>query len=145
MARVFVTPDSDPDVYYLVESSVGPHAANSRDDVLLVQFFLRVFSDREKRYRPQGAMDLVVNGAYSDVTGSYIKQFADENDKTPMYVNGTQVKRQLTVVESPIGNRAVAGGWLILQMNREYQRMFPKTGLPSSPQFPQELRKKFYV
>jgi hypothetical protein len=145
MARVMVSPDDDPDIYYIVEYPVGPNSVNHRDDVLLVQFFLRVLSDRNKSYRPPGPQDLGISGAYGDLTGAYIKQFADANNQTPMYDNGNLVKRPLAIVDSPVGNAAVMGGWLIKKMNREYQTSFPKTGLPHSPLFPRELGKKFYV
>jgi hypothetical protein len=144
VARVMVSADDDPEIYYVVEYPVGPNAVNHRDDVLLVQFFLRILSDRNKSYRPPGH-DLVISGAYNDLTGAYIKQYADANNQTPMYDNGNVVKRNLTTVDSPIGNTAVTGGWLILKMNLEYMAAFPKTGLPHSALFPRELRKKFYV
>ncbi len=83
MARVMVSADDDPEIYYIVDYPVGPHAWNHRDDVLLVQSFLRVLADREKRYRPSGGHDLVISGAYNDLTGAYIKQFADANNQTP--------------------------------------------------------------
>ncbi len=83
MARVMVSADDDPEIYYIVDYPVGPHAWNHRDDVPLVQSFLRVLADREKRYRPSGGHDLVISGAYNDLTGAYIKQFADANNQTP--------------------------------------------------------------
>lgn len=144
MARVMVSSDDDPEIYYIVDSPVGPNSVNHRDDVLLVQFFLRVLSDKDKRYRPAGH-DLVISGAYNDLTGAYIKQFADANNQTPMYDNGNLVKRPLTIVDSPVGNSAALGGWIIRQMNLQYQSAFPKTGLPHSPLFPRELAKKFYI
>jgi len=148
MARVMVTPDSDPDIYYVVDDSVGPHSANRRDDVLLVQFFLRVLSERDKRYRPPSAKDLVINGVYSDLTGAYIKQFADQNNQTPLYDEGRLVQRVVTRVESPVGRPSGGsgwGGWIIMKMNEDFQRWFPKTGLAQSALFPNELRRKFYV
>jgi len=145
MARVMVTGDDDPDIYYVVDEPVGPHGANRRDDVLLVQFFLRVLSDREKRYRPRDAKDLAVIGHYNDLTGSYIKQYADESNQTPLYDDGGLVKRVLTRVEPPGKPAGVSGAWIMAKMNEDYQRLFPKTGLPHFPLFPNELRKKFYI
>lgn len=145
MARVMITGDDDPDIYYVVDDSVGLHGVNRRDDVLLVQFFLRVLSDREKRNRPPDAKDLAVNGAYTDLTGAYIKQYADEHNQTPLYDDRGLVKRVLTRVEPPGRPAGLSGAWIMERMNEDYQRFFPKTGLPHFPLFPNELRKKFYI
>lgn len=148
MARVIVSGDDDPDIYYVVDSPVGPNCTNRRDDVLLVQFFLRIFADRDKRYHPAGAKDLTISGVYDDLTGTYIKQYADEGNRQQ---KGLLMVKSDGRVDSPVGSGSqfIPGGsannWVIIRMNLDYQRWFPKTGLPHFPLFPKELRKNFYV
>jgi hypothetical protein len=148
MARVLVSGDDDPDIYYVVDDAVGPSCANRRDDVMLVQFFLRIFADRDDRYRPAGAKDLAISGVFSDQTAAYLKQYAEEGNRQQ---KGLMMVKSDGRVDSPVGSGSqfIPGGsgsdWVIIRMNLNYQRWFPKTGLPHSSKFPSELRKNFYV
>ena len=57
MARVYIT-TGNISICYTIDGAVGTGCANKRDDVLLVQFFLKVIS---RRVRRQTAIDLKTN------------------------------------------------------------------------------------
>src|SRR5215208_4070845 len=67
-------------VFYGIDLAVGPGKANRRDDVLLVQFFLRSISRTtdnvtKESYSPPGQAPLLVDGLYGPRTAAYLKHF----------------------------------------------------------------------
>src|SRR5215831_18979374 len=84
MAHVLILspPTSIMRVFYGIDHAVGVRGANRRDDVMLVQFFLRALSrvddpvSRES-YFPKGQALIEVDGIYGGQTAAYIKHFED--------------------------------------------------------------------
>lgn len=65
---------------YLVQRAVGAGRANRRDDVMLVQFFLKAISHRQdtksgESYKPPGEPELAVDGVCGSHTIAYIRHF----------------------------------------------------------------------
>jgi hypothetical protein len=84
-ALLNTTTGSRVPVIYTVESVVGIGGANKREDVLLVQFFLRVAMDetkglgREDRFLPPGENPISIDGRFGKQTAAYIKFFQEES------------------------------------------------------------------
>lgn len=79
MPRVFLFNEA-MQVVYSVDQTVGQGAANLREDVLLVQFFLRVLmEDRNgESFRPPGERPITIDGAFGKQTNTYIKFFEEQ-------------------------------------------------------------------
>ena len=61
--------------FYNIESSVGRHGANNREDVLLVQFFLSEVGNRGPHPLPPPATKLKVDGNADSVLEEWIEWF----------------------------------------------------------------------
>src|SRR5438128_12432047 len=67
-------------VFYGIDLAVGVRGANRRDDVMLVQFFLKSISKTndsvtKESYMPPGQAPLGVDGLYGPRTAAYLKHF----------------------------------------------------------------------
>ena len=89
MARTLVltTPKRFGTLAYVVDRAVGPGRANQRDDVLLVQFFLRVLGPRPvehttESFLPPALQNLAIDGAFGTRTAEAIKVFQAQFNKT---------------------------------------------------------------
>jgi hypothetical protein len=139
--------DDDPDPYFVNEEAVGPNCPNRRDDVLLVQFFLRALSDRDNRYRPEKAKDLSVTGIYTADTTAYAKAYVAEGNRQKAALQPVSDDGR---VDSPVKTGSLFSPssqmiYVILRMNLDYKRAWPKRRLTSSPNFPKELKANFYI
>ena len=83
MARVYVLqqPTALLAQLYVVDRGVGVGLPNQRDDVLLVQFFLRTlmppkgsYADQEV-HQPAGQTPLAIDGVWGPQTHAYVKAF----------------------------------------------------------------------
>jgi peptidoglycan hydrolase-like protein with peptidoglycan-binding domain len=74
MAKVILTTTGD--IFYTIEHAVGPGCPNRTDDVLLVQFFLKVILQTMKTIPPIG-----IDGVFGPQTRDAIKSFQDEINK----------------------------------------------------------------
>jgi hypothetical protein len=86
MARVTLWPGLSPEPYfYNVDEAVGPSCPNRRDDVLLVQYFLKVAFDNGKAYDPPlvppAGQPLTVTGMADPITFRWIKDFQEQAKK----------------------------------------------------------------
>ena len=81
MAKVFLTGNPVQKVLYTVEHTVGTGGANRRDDVLLVQLFLRVQMEdggSEAPSRPPDRRPLAIDGICGNDTLAYIRYYQEE-------------------------------------------------------------------
>ena len=84
MARVFIVSRTDMKHCYTVDQPVGMGCPNIRDDVLLVQFFLRRAMDEcptSKGIFPPGERPISVDGIAGPQTFRYIKFYQDEDNR----------------------------------------------------------------
>jgi len=137
-------------ILYTIEGAVGRGGENRRDDVLLVQFFLRVQMEEggsEAPYRPPGRDPLAIDGICGANTLAYILFFQEEAQRRfpgvapapdgrvdPMRSGGlfsSITKHVYMIVTLNVGYREKRGD-MILDIGRD-------------PFFPAELRKSFYI
>lgn len=77
MARVYLTNFEGMDVIYTVDQAVGTGCPNKRDDVLLVQFFLKVKSEgpQKSEFTPAGREPLKTDGVWGPASQAYLNHF----------------------------------------------------------------------
>src|SRR5882672_8015257 len=71
---------------YFIDGAVGQGRANRRDDVLLVQFFLKALSKRSEvesgeSYQPPGQREIQVDGVCGSATTAFIRHFQGVIDR----------------------------------------------------------------
>jgi hypothetical protein len=108
---------------YCVEGSVGPGAGNRRDDVLLVQYFLReAFKSGFFKSEPFSG-DLAVDGAAGPRTFAAILHFQKASQKlgVPISTDGR--------VDAPIGEQAAGSisntAYTIVRLNQAFNKARP--------------------
>lgn len=126
---------------YNVSFAVGYGKYNVRDDVLLVQYFLKKIWDKHKTKAQPPAGVMKVDGFMGPTTHRWIKNFQSgatmkTPDPTVMYQDG-------------IVNRAVADSliaetertWTIVMLNYNFEVKYPELYyiLPLAPDLPPEL------
>lgn len=151
-ALINTTSGSKVPVIYTVESAVGIGAANKREDVLLVQFFLRIAMEerkifgREDRFLPPGEKPISIDGRFGRQTAAYIKFFQDETSK----LSGFPGRGDSRVDPFAGVFRGVNTGKLLTIVALNFDHLERRgTGFHSSlvfdPRFPIELKKFLYV
>ena len=135
---------------YTIEGAVGRGGENRRDDVLLVQLFLRVQMEEggtEAPYRPPGRNPLAIDGICGTDTMAYILYYQEE------------AKRRFPAVAPPPDGRVdpmrsgtlfasiTSKVYMIVSLNVGYRE---KRGdmvldIARDPLFPADLRKSFYI
>lgn len=84
MARVYLRNIGSFKVLLTVEQTVGRGCPNRRDDVMLVQFFLKVATDGgvpSGGYGPPGQQPIKIDGIYGHQTQAYIDYYQAENSR----------------------------------------------------------------
>ncbi len=150
MARVYLVSNPTQKILYTLDQAVGRGGANRRDDVLLVQLFLRVQMEEggsEAPYRPPGRKPLEIDGICGDETLAYIRFFQEEakrrfptapvpDGRVDPILSGTafaSITHQMyMIVTLNIGYRQKRGDLLLMDIGKD-------------PHFPAELKKSFYI
>lgn len=149
MARVWLYGKSGMSVLYSVDAPVGAGCANRRDDVLLVQLFLRVARDTIggcKGFVPPGRPEITVDGLNGPNTQAHLDFFLEETNR-----RGNNLTRDGRVDPVLQGQQAgsISGKlYTILALNKEYLFRHGSAKLAdirSGPYFPPELAKSLYV
>lgn len=150
MARVLVTGNALQKVLYTIDESVGPGCANHHDDVLLVQFLLRIQMEEggsEPPYRPPGRSFIRADGSCGEETLAYIRYFQEEAMRrfpaeAPPPDGRVDPMRSGSIIASITGKK-----YMIVSLNVGYREkrgdMYLDIG--RDPLFPPALRKSFYV
>jgi len=64
--------------FYNVDHAVGPHAANHRTDVMLVQFFLHEIYNHLSNIANKPNGDMTIDGTFGPITAHWIIQFQND-------------------------------------------------------------------
>ncbi len=107
--------------FYNIRQSVGPGRANSRTDVMLVQFFLQQIFDHPNavKDKPVGAK-MEINGTYDEIVGAWIKQY-QVSSRLPLVADGRVDRAPQQVAKTPRAHRF----YTITMMNYEYRAYYP--------------------
>lgn len=140
---------------YFINNAVGQGRANRRDDVLLVQFFLKALSKRSEvesgeSYQPPGQREIQVDGVCGTTTITFIRHFQGVINRAAK----ESVFRpwQDGVVDPvPPGGMfgTVHGGvYTMISLNTAYSSLYGKDAhsrIFSDPFLPQELAAAFFI
>lgn len=152
MARVFFI-NKPMKVIYSVEQSVGQGCANRRDDVYLVQFFLRIAMEPAPEtgvgFIPPGQKPIVIDGSFGPQTNAYIRFFEKEVKRLNPSAHILQDGRIDPVPPNSGGYSATNGSiYKIYALNLAY---FRRRGLQrhlelcGDPLYPNALNPSLYV
>jgi hypothetical protein len=148
MARIWLRhKQEEMRVFYDVEAAVGRGAPNKRDDLLLVQFFLRVAMENADSpgYMPPGQTQIDIDGHYGPQTQAYIDFFQQEakrRNPARMPILDGCIHPVHTPFARPVGPEQVHD---IYALNRLYQKRRPHhDNLGADPLFPADLTPSFY-
>jgi hypothetical protein len=136
---------------YTVEQAVGIGGANRRDDVLLVQFFLKVAmldSPNSKPYIPPGEQPISIDGSCGPQTCRYIKFYQEEGNRRNPGVKTTTEGRIDPVAGGSLTSSISHTFYTILALNVSYKDRRGKDlheDISKDPLFPAELAKSLYV
>lgn len=156
MAHVLVIspPTSIMRVFYGIDQAVGVRGANRRDDVMLVQFFLRALARADdpiskESYRPKGQTPIDVDGIYGPQTAAYIKHFEDVLSRASdvgmkLWQDGVIDPKPPGQNMGPLHGRVYA----IIRLNASYGTIFGidrHSAIDKDSDFPAALRLKLFV
>ncbi|HRH43438.1 MAG TPA: hypothetical protein PKY82_17540 [Pyrinomonadaceae bacterium] len=153
MARVLIVKPTGGlfTVLYTVEKVVGIGGFNSRDDVFLVQFFLRVAMEEDKarggdRFLPPGERPISIDGSFGRQTASYIKFFQEEGNRRA----GLSPVSSQRIDPFTGSFRGLKTGSLltIAALNFDYMERQGKgfhSNISLDPRFPNDLKKSLFV
>lgn len=152
MARVMLNAAANFKIVYVVDQAVGRACPNRRDDVLLVQFFLRVASEGPKKARltTPGGKPLQVDGMWGPSSQAMLDRFiAVENVDNPephlLLVNDGRVDP--TASGTLLGSKSKSM-YTILALNVAFTKARSQQALQditTDPLFPQELRRSIKI
>ena len=142
---------------YVIDGAVGAGCRNQRDDVLLVQFFLRVLGPRTvpgttETFQPPGTPPLAIDGVCGRRTIAAIKTFQTQFDKAVGDPADQGFLAQDGVVHpleqgSPFGRRS-RHVLTIIRLNTEYTFQFGldrHKRIDMEPLFPRELFNRLFL
>jgi hypothetical protein len=144
MARVYLI-DSSFKLCYTVDHAVGTACPNKRDDVLLVQFFLKVNAEgpQKAKYTPPGKPPITCDGNWGPTSQAYLNKYIAENSAA----NPTSPLTKDGRVDPVVGGKptgSISGNtYTILALNASFKNV---RGVPAmldittDPKFPSDLR-----
>ena len=147
MARIYLRHNqTEMRVIYDLDLAVGRGGPNRHDDVLLIQFFLRVaMEDADSPgYKPPGQAAIGIDGNYGSQTQAYIGFFqAEAKKRNParMPITDGKIDPLHTPFRKPLDGEVHD----IFALNRLYQKRHAfHDNLAQDPLFPAGLLKSFY-
>ena len=155
MAYVRLLQDPTPLVraVYFVDQAVGKGRTNRRDDVLLVQFFLKAMSGKKDpvsamMMAPTGQTPLAVDGICGNQTVAYINHFQtvlNSGSKNPsVWKDGSIDPVPPGATHGAIHQRVLS----MILLNTMYAGFFGQeqhSRIHADPNFPSELLNRFFV
>jgi hypothetical protein len=135
---------------YSVDQPVGNGGVNRRDDVLLVQFFLRVAQEEDKasggdRFQPPGERPITIDGAFGRQTANYIKFFQEESNRR---AGGIRADQRIDPMNGSLRGSGSGSLFTMAALNFDY---FDRQGkgfhsnISIDFRFPNELRKSLFI
>jgi hypothetical protein len=150
MARIYgVHQPAVVDFLYTVDQAVGPASPNRRDDVLLVQFFLKALMTTPEPFQPPGEQPIQVDGIFGRQTETYIKFYQQEDTrrnpgKMPLKKDGR--------VDSVQGGSSIGSIshtlYTIIALNLSYQHSLRREthkDISKDPNFPPVLGPSLFI
>ncbi len=139
---------------YLIDRPVGRGQANMRDDVLVVQFFLRALAGVKAAgtgdtYQVPGAAPLTIDGAFGNETNAAIVRF--QKVLSAASGGGAFQMQQDGIVHPASGSvfgTRTGSLMSIVRLNLEYRFTFGNNmmmRIDIDPLFPRQLTEKFYL
>ncbi|MEP7364309.1 MAG: hypothetical protein ABI972_13730 [Acidobacteriota bacterium] len=155
MARLFAVRNNtkEPtDVIYSVEQAVGIGSPNLREDVLLVQFLLRILREPGgggRPFIPPGeTAPLAIDGVFGKHTAAHIKFFQEEDTRRNPD-SGLVLDQRVDPVKKGRVTGAITGKLLtITSLNIQFAQRKGKSihnNINQDPLFPQELTSAFFL
>ncbi len=151
MARALIDTGRTFTVLYTVENIVGSGGSNRRDDVLLVQFFLRVAMEEDKarggdRFVPPGEQPISIDGIFGRQTIAYLKFFQEEGSRRIGFPRAAdqRVEPLNSSLRGAIGRNLLT----MAALNFDYMERMGKgfhSNISLDSRFPIELRKFLFV
>jgi hypothetical protein len=144
MARVYLITASLK-LVYTIDQAVGNSCPNRRDDVLLVQFFLKVVSEgpQKSQFTPTGRGPMTTDGVWGSTSQAYLNQFISVNSAQNPGSPLTQDGRVDPVVGGRVTGARTGHVYTILALNTSFRTVRGEAALQditTDPLFPQELR-----
>jgi hypothetical protein len=148
MARVVLAKSGIRREFFVIDQAVGTGLPNAEQDVLLVQFFLRVASltvGQFAGFQPPGEQPIGIDGKFGRQTQTYISFYQQEVNR--------RVKRKLLEPDGRIDpmrpgqttSSITNTFFTILDLNVAYRsRRGDNTRLETDALFPQALGKSFF-
>ena len=149
MAHVVLGTRGNRREWFVIDRPVGQGLPNMPEDVLLVQFFLRVASETARGYAgfvPPGEPPLVIDGKYGPHTQQYILFYQNEVNRR---MNMKQLQPDGRI--DPILPGQMLSGltqtvYTIIDLNFAYRsRRGDAARIEVDPLFPQALRARFCI
>ena len=151
------TPGKFLAVAYVVDGAVGADCRNQRDDVLLVQFLLRVLAPRtvhgtNETFQPQNGAPLAIDGVCGRRTIAAIKTFQTQFNKAvgdpadPSFLAQDGIIHPLE--QGSVFGRRSRHVLTIIRLNTEYTFQFGldrHKRIDMDPLFPRELFNKLFL
>ena len=144
MARIYLITGATK-LVYTVDSPVGTGLTNKRDDVLLVQFFLKVISEGplKTQFTPAGKGPMKTDGIWGSTSQAYLNTFiavnSSQNPTSPLTKDG----RVDPVIGGKITGSISGNIYTILALNSSYKNTRSAAALldiTTDPLFPGDLR-----
>jgi len=135
---------------HTTDQAVGNGCPNRRDDVLLIQFLLKVVSEgpQQSQLTPDGLGPINIDGLWGPISQAFLNQYiavnSAENPTSPL----TQDGRVDPVVNGRASGSRTGHLYTILALNKTFQNVRGPTALQditTDPLFPQELRPSLQI
>jgi hypothetical protein len=141
-------------VYY-IDGAVGQGRANKRDDVMLVQFFLKALSKRTEMdtgesYQPRGQPEIQVDGVCGATTIAFIRHFQGVTDRMAKIgpLRPWQDGAVDAVPQGVMFGNIHGGVYTMISLNITYSSLYGKDAhskVFGDPFFPRELADAFFI
>jgi hypothetical protein len=150
MARVYLFNTSFMTLVHTNDQAVGNGCPNRRDDVLLVQFFLKVLSEgqSQRNLTPDGFGPINIDGLWGPTSQAYLNFFLEVNSAANPGSPLTQDGRVDPVVSGRFFGSRSGHVYTIIALNSLYQTVRGPNSLQNittDPLFPQELRPSLQI